>query len=188
MLPRLCAVLLLSSVTAVSYADSLDLNLHSDAIRGTYTHNLQSDYKGLEADFGMLYSDDVRNTSETLMHVGLNVSGENWSDAGTFDIAIGGRLIYSSPGPYDAAAMSLGGRVRFSPVERFGIGGHVYYAPSITSFMDADSYSEWGVKVDYQLLPTAFAYIGYRKIKLNIDGGPDIEMDDNAHIGMQLLF
>ena len=173
--------------TTPALADSIDINLHDDAIRGTYTAQLQST-QGLSGELGALYVEDNANNSETLVHAGLLVSGENWSKSGTLDISIGGRLVYATPGDLELMALGFGGRLRFSPVPRLGIGGHFYYAPDITSFMDSEAYQEVGVRLDYQILPQAFVYVGYRKVEADFGGPVNWEMDDDGHVGFKMTF
>lgn len=185
-LQKMAALLCALSATPV-LADSIDINLHDKAIRGTYTMQLQNT-KGLSGEAGLLYAEDRFNNSETLLHAGLLVSGENWSKSGTFDIALGGRMVYASPGDVDMLAVAFGGRLRFSPVPRLGIGGHAYFAPEITSFLDSESYQEVGVRVDYQLLPQAFVYVGHRTIKVDFGAPGDWEMDDDIHVGFKMTF
>lgn len=187
---RAIGFLLLGSVSATAVADNIDVNLREDAIRGSYSMDLSSrGYNGLSADFGLLYNEDKDQLDETMLHAGLMVSGENWSKSGTFDISIGGRLAYASPESVDLAALALGGELRFSPVHRVGLGGAVFYAPGITSFMDAESYTETSLKVDYQVLPQAFVYLGYRNIEVDIEGGEnDVELDEGTHLGFKILF
>ena len=172
-------------------ADSIDINLHDDAIRATYTGVMQRT-RGLSGEVGLLYAEDKNNDSETLVHGGLLVSGENWSKSGTFDIAIGGRLLYASfdasPNNEELLALAFGGRVRFSPVPRLGIGGHFSYAPDITAFMDSEAYEEYGLRLDYQILPQAFVYLGYRKIEVDFGFPENVELDDNGHIGFKMAF
>ncbi len=186
---RQIAVTLLSALAATPVlADSIDLNLHNEAIRATYTMQLQST-KGLSAEAGLLYVEDKKtNDSETMVHGGVLVSGENWSKSGTFDIAMGARMVYAAPANLDMLAVAFGGRLRFSPVPRLGIGGHFYYAPDITSFMDINEYQEYGLRLDYQVLPQAFVYLGHRRITADFGGPKDWEMDDNAHVGFKMAF
>ena len=180
--------LLCTLATTTVLDDSSDVNLHDDAIRGTYTAQLPST-KGLSGEAGLLYAENKANDGETLLHVGVLVSGENWSQSGTFDIAMGGRLVYASPADLDLLALAFGGRVRFSPIPRLGIGGHFYYAPDITSFLDSDEYQEVGLRLDYQVLPQAFVYLGHRTIKADFGGGlDDVEMDDEVHVGFKMMF
>lgn len=190
---------LLGGTSAAAHADNIDINLNNDALRLSYAHQLQST-KGLSVEVGGLYTEEMRydghrvDDDELLLHAGLLVSGENWSQAGTFDISIGGRLIAGSIEPgntnYDLVALGFGGDVRFSPVHRLGIGGNIYYAPDITSFQDANSYQEFGVRVDYQLMPQAFVYVGYRNVEVELDnpGSTKAEFDDNVHLGFKMTF
>lgn len=182
------AVALLSAfATMPVLADSIDINLHDEAIRGTYTMQLQNT-KGLSGEIGLLYAEDNNtNDSETMLHGGILVSGENWSKSGTFDISLGGRVVYAEPGNLDMFAVAFGGRLRFSPIPRLGIGGHVYIAPDITSFMDSDGYDEIGIRVDYQILPQAFVYLGQREVEVDF-GNSTVELDDEVHIGFKMTF
>ena len=168
-------------------ADSIDVNLHDNAIRGTYTMQLTGT-KGLSGEMGLLYAEDKANNSEMLLHAGVLVSGENWSKSGTFDISMGARMVYASPADVDMMAVAFGGRLRFSPIPRLGIGGHFYYAPDITSFMDSEEYQEIGLRLDYQVLPQAFVYLGHRNVQIDFGGPVDWEMDDEAHVGFKMMF
>lgn len=187
---RAMGLLLLGVVSSTATADNLDINLRDEAIRATYTMEMNKRGKGgVSTELGLLYSEDKKKLDDTLYHLGLHVAGENWSQSGTFVITLGGRIYYTSPGELDLAALAFGGALRFSPVHRVGIGAHLYYAPDITSFKDARTFSESGVRLDYQILPQAFVYVGYRNIEVDIeDGAKDVELDDNAHIGFKLLF
>ena len=183
---RAAGIVLLGLVTTPVAADNIDINLRDEAIRASYSMDLEN---GLRTGFGFLYSEDEEQLDDTLYHAGLLVSGENWSETGTFDVSLGGRFIYSAPGEADLGAIAFGGELRFSPVHRLGIGGSLYYSPSVTSFMDADNYSEFGLRLDYQLLPQAFIYGGYRNIEVDIADGQDgVELDEGFHAGFKLLF
>ncbi|MDH5785640.1 MAG: YfaZ family protein [Chromatiales bacterium] len=180
-------VALLCAVGSTSVlADSIDINLHDKAIRGTYVTNI-SGTQGLSAEMGILHVEPTKNNSESLLHLGLLVTGENWSKSGTLDIAMGARVVYASPDPLELMAIAFGGRVRFSPVPRLGIGGHIYYAPDITSYLDSEEYREAGVRLDYQVLPQAFLYVGYRDVEADFGGGT-WEMESEGHVGFKMTF
>jgi hypothetical protein len=171
-------------------ADSFDFNLHSEVLRATYTMDLsERGYAGLSSEFGILYSQDEKKLDDILVHAGMHVSGENWSEAGSFDIRLGARVIHTAPGNTDLMAVPLGAQLRFSPIHRIGFGGHLYYAPKILSFLDAERYREFALRADYQLLPQAFVYVGYRYIDAAIENGTDkAKLEDNIHIGFKMLF
>ena len=123
-----------------------------------------------------------------MTHLGLLVSGENWSKEGVFGIGLGGRIIYAHADKWDETGIAFGGRVRFSPVQRVGISGAVFYAPDVTTWGDGKNYLESEVNLDYQVLPQAFVYAGYRVIDVDYDKKNDVKLDDRFHVGMKLLF
>jgi hypothetical protein len=183
-------LLLLGTLSTTAVADNLDIDLRDKAFRGSYSTNI-SGKSGLSAEFGVLTNEDTKQLNDTLYYAGLLVTGENWSKSGTFNISLGGKVIYSSPSDWnvDLSAMAFGGDIRFSPIHRLGIGGSFYYSPEITSFMDCKKYYESNLRVDYQVLPQAFVYANYRSIKVDIDkGASDVKVDQGVSIGMKLLF
>lgn len=185
---------LMLAASSIAGADSLDFSLNDEAVRLVYAHNLDTATKGLSIDGGWLYTSEIEvdgtkvDSSENLFHLGMMVSGENWSEKGSFDISVGGRMAYTSPDDGDLLSLALGGDVRFSPMERVGFGGHLFYSPAILSFMDSDGYMEYGLRVDYQLLPQAFAYLGYRMVEMDVEDGPDVEFDNSFNIGLKMMF
>jgi hypothetical protein len=177
------ASVLLAAISSGAAADSLDINLHDEALRATYAV-IPPARRGVEVEIGHYFNED----DQFITHLGMHVSGENWSQRGVFDIGLGGRLVYVNTDPFDEAALAVGMRLRFSPVQRLGVGGSIYYAPQIVTFMDGENYQEATLSVDYQVLPQAFVYVGYRNIEVDFDKAKDVELDDKVHIGMRLLF
>lgn len=182
------------TVASMAAADGIDFSLNDETVRLVYTHDLDTTAKGLSIDAGWLYTSEVEvngttyDETENVLHLGMMVSGENWSEQGSFDISVGGRLAYTSPSSADLLSLSLGGDVRFSPVERVGFGGHLFYSPEILSFMDSEGYMEYGLRVDYQLLPQAHVYLGYRKLEMDVENSSTVEYDDSVSIGLQMQF
>jgi hypothetical protein len=186
MVLRILSVVLGLTAAAQAAAATLDLNLHDDALRATYSTAVGAS-RGLDLDVGYLYLED-RSEDAHLLHAGLQVAGQNWSKQGNFDIGIGGRVVFVDAGPVDSTHIAFGGRVRFSPAPRVSLGASVYYAPDITSFRDSEEYVEWNLSLDYQMLTQAFVYLGYRKVEIDIENGGTHELDDHLHIGMRLTF
>ena len=181
------ALLAMAAAAGQSHADSLDFSLHNDALRAIYMMNLGE--RGLSADFGLLYSEDEKRLDDIMVHAGLHVSGDNWSESGTFNVRVGFRLIHTTPDDWEFAAFAPGAQVRYSPIHRVGFGGHLYLAPRIISFRDAERYREYGVNIDYQVLPQAFVYAGYRYIDINIENSSfRAKVEDNFHVGFRMLF
>jgi hypothetical protein len=194
MITRVIGFITLLAAASVATANSLDFSLNDETVRLVYAHDLETATKGLSIEGGWLYTSEIEvdgtkvDDSENLFHLGLMVSGENWSEKGSFDISVGGRLAYTSPDDDDLLSLALGGDVRFSPIERVGFSGNVFYSPKILSFMDSEGYIEYGLRVDYQLLPQAFVYMGYRKLEFDVEDGPTVEYDNSFNIGLKMMF
>lgn len=70
---------------------------------------------------------------------------------------------------------------------------HFFYAPDITAFSSLDSLVEAEFRMDYQLIPQAFIYTGYRYIGLDFSSdtgvdGDDFEFDSEVNVGFRFLF
>ncbi len=175
----LCALLLVVS-NAVA-ARSIDLNYHSDALRATYAFGMQ---RNVEGDVGILILDkqgNKNNDSEVGLHTGINfVSGS---------VKLGGRLFYISPGNNDLLALGFGGQGRIGLSKEVGISGHFYYAPEMTSMLDAASYHDLTVNLDLRIAKAAFLYLGYRNLKVKIgDVNNKLEIDDDFMVGFKIHF
>jgi len=63
-----------------------------------------------------------------------------------------------------------------------------FLAPSITSFSDAERYSELGARLQIDVIPQARAYIGYRRLRFDTNDFDDVRVDRSVHIGIKLTF
>ncbi|NOR51676.1 MAG: hypothetical protein GQ470_03570 [Gammaproteobacteria bacterium] len=173
----------LLAVSATSWGRSIELDVHDKALGFNYINNESIIIKGMGVEAGLL----LNESTKPLLHVGINVAGVNKSEQGIFDIAIGGRLYSWQESSSSFTAIALGGGVRFSPLVRVGLSAHLYVSPDITAFGDSSGMSDLMVRADYQVIPQAFVYLGFRKIGVSI-AGSTIDLDKNTHIGLKLLF
>ena len=177
---RKIVIFILLLFSGAVYAKSIDLNLHSDALRFTYAFAVD---KNLVTDLGVLYIDKQRklDDNELAFHAGLNVVSGN--------VRFGGRAFFVAPGNAEALAIGFGGQGRFALTPRIGLGGHLYYAPEITSMLDAEGYHEYSVRLDFKVTPSAYLYLGYRNVKVRIGSRENkVELDDNVMVGFKVYF
>lgn len=173
-------ILYLSLITTQAVANSLDINLHDNAFRITYSRYIE---KNTVTDVGLLsvQEHERRGDDAELIHAGINFESGN--------LRLGTRAIYTSLNSGDVLAVGFGGQGRVALSKVIGLGGHFYYAPSITSFLDGDGYHEFALRLDAQLSRKAQVYLGYRNIKVRLDNSDNkIELDDDFHIGLKLYF
>lgn len=73
----------------------------------------------------------------------------------------------------------------YNPVELSFEG---FYAPSITSFSDAERYGELTARLQVEIMPRARAYIGYRRMLFDTNDAENVRLDHNAHFGLSISF
>ncbi|QKT03265.1 hypothetical protein HUS23_05310 [Ectothiorhodospiraceae bacterium 2226] len=165
-------------------ARSLDVNLSDESARVLYSTRMATgEYGHSDVEFGFMYNED----SNAAVTAGLHIF--NHGLAGPNYLGLGGRIYGIQTDDADGLALALGGQGRWAPPELggVGLGGHLYYAPRIVSFLDADRVQEVGVRLDYQLIPHAFIYVGHRDIRMKLSNGTE-RVDRGAHLGFKLLF
>ena len=183
-------IILLVMVNPVQ-ADIFNIQLGSDSGRFLYATEVSSGrYGPIDMDLGFYFDDQ----DDYLGHIGLLVRNDTLNNP--FVISVGTRLYYGDVGNAptqtnaDVGALAIGGEVLFIPdnLGGLGFGFHYYIAPSIVSFLDAEGFTEYGVRLDYAVTPQASIYIGYHKIEADLDNGTDIEIDSSSFIGLSLRF
>ena len=172
-----CAALFGGSSAA--YSASADFNINPDIVRVSYESNVRRQEL---SDFAFMMFERKNPETDYAIQLGYNVQMNP-------DLKVGVRGIYVSPGTYDALAMGIGAQGRFDFTREFGIAGHLYYAPGITSAMDATNYQEFAISVGYYIFAQAQLYIGYRNLKVTVDdNNRKIELDDDFHVGLRADF
>ncbi len=63
-----------------------------------------------------------------------------------------------------------------------------FFAPSITSFSDAEQFSEIGARLQIEVIPQAKAYVGYRRMRFDTNDYSQVRLDRSVHIGIKLTF
>ncbi|TDU31974.1 YfaZ precursor [Panacagrimonas perspica] len=146
-----------------------------------------------EYDVGGVYGDIEDFDSEHFLslHAGATLTGDaGATDGAKFSGGLGARLQYVNADHENGGALALGGNLRLKLLnaDRLRFNANLWYGPDPASFGDIDEFIEYGVSIGYELLRDAEIYIGYRKIEVGIDGGPDVDLEDGAHIGIRLEF
>jgi hypothetical protein len=192
MLLRHLACFTLLTASATAQANSFDIDLSNHNAHLSYNVPLEQTSEGRpEMHFAVDYNDD----NSVLGDVGIMVLNETENTSG---LAIGvgvkgvlGTIEREGASRSNVSAVALGAQVRFSPpeVQRLGLLARFHYAPRIIAFGDADNYSQSLLRVEYEVMPSTLAYVGYRKTEFaSKNGGPDAVLDDGAHVGVRIAF
>jgi hypothetical protein len=189
MLRRLVALSLIS-VSSVSVADTLDVNLSNSAAQ--FKYGVTSGIAG-KSD---LFASFMYNDSNSLLgEAGLLVLNEEGSVPG-LSLGVGAKAVVSSlnkvaPSRKLVSGVALGAQVRFEiPTDRrFAFVGEYHYAPKIISFGDSERFYQGAVRAEYSISALTQAYIGYRNTKFFlINNQPSGVLDNGPHIGIRLSF
>lgn len=146
-----------------------------------------------EYDVGGVYGDidDFDSENFLSLHAGATLTGEAGStnDAKLLG-GLGARLQYVNADHENGGALALGGNLRLKllQADRLRFNANLWYGPDPASFGDIQEFLEYSVSVGYEVLRDAELYVGYRKIEVDVGSGPNVDLEDGAHIGMRLQF
>jgi hypothetical protein len=187
---HLIVVFSLLAISSTASAQKLDINLGNKSARFIYSSLVGgSNFGRSEMSTGFLYNED----ENSLLDIGLQVIDMAGSKTPGLELGVGPKFFYANFNKADtsAAGIALGGamRLKLASAPRVNFGASAYYAPSITSTLDGNNFFEFGVRVGYELLPTATAYIGFRKIRIGLDKGKGTEdLDKTGMAGLKFSF
>ncbi len=187
--PLLLGVALMGTAS-ISAAGALDANLNNDSARLALSWMTSPSPNSLEGEAAIYYNTDGYYVGT----LGIRVVGETGRQGNPLEAGVGGKLIGITSGDddnLDAIGLGLGFGLRYYPVSvnRLAFGGQIHYAPEIVAFGDVNNLLEGILTVEYQVLPQAFAYMGYRLLKVEReDTGESQDVDEGAHVGMRILF
>ena len=204
---RLAAAAILLVAPVVTWAGALDLSLGSETANLVYIfnndplnrNNTPTGDGGSELGVGVFFNEDGAN----LFHATLLARGYRQSASSQYQISAGVKLLGGNVTVENAlgsgqdddetvGALALGFQAGllllsgdYNPVDLTFEG---FYAPSITSFADAERYGEISVKLQVEIITRARAYIGYRSIRVDTNDFDDINVDRNALVGLNISF
>lgn len=171
----------------------LDLKLSSETAEVTFlTQNATFGYGGADIGIGLF----INERDDFLLNGSIVVSGSGTGDVRALHFGVGGKIYGGRldlgpnvPNP-SGGAIAIGGNLRYvfpssTPIAILLEG---FWAPSVTSFSDFDGIVEYRVALELEVTPSARAYIGYRKLEVELDTGFTDILDDNAHIGVRFAF
>lgn len=174
-------------------AGGFDIALSNDT---AYLSVLMSPYSlerfagGTEVAIGAF----TNETGDDLLHGTLLARGARETTGGQFyKLAAGVKLI---GGDLDVdqtvGALALGFQAslvlapsQYNPLD-FIV--EAFFAPSISSFNDAEEYTEIAARIQVDVVPRARAFLGYRRMFFDTDAVESVVLDRSVHIGLSISF
>lgn len=189
---RICTVVAgvsaLFASAAASAANTLDMNFSNESVRARYSQDVNSSPQGRkEIGMGVLYNTD----NNVMFDAWFQITDEAGSKAPGLDAGVGFKAYVGQTDTQDYMAVAIGGELLYRPVQnnRVLFQGGMFFAPGIVTFLDADNLWEANLRVGYEILPTALAYVAYRTIRVNFEIAEDEEeIDRGAQLGLELRF
>jgi len=174
-------------------ARGLDLSLSNDTVQ-LRVSSLAGNPTGMgnsEMDLGLLYSSGRGASKDSLLGMlGMIVVGNAGSGAPMVDVGVGLKLFAAKIDNDNLVALGLSGRVHYHPkqLNRLRFTAELHYAPDIVTFIDANRFLYTSIRVEYEVLPQAMAYVGYRNVWADLNNGPNEELDNGAHLGLNIIY
>jgi hypothetical protein len=190
-LSRWLKTALLGGVCAMALtakADRLDLDLNDDAARLTFSHPFEARKTSVDASW--LHHQDRGD----VLAVGFHITGNAATQERPVNAGLGGRLVYADASNFgddpNGGAIAIGGffDAKIPNYNRFGVGGHAYFAPDVLTFGDATQVLDISVHASYSVLRQGDIYVGLRNLNVDFDQSGSRTFDTGLHIGFRLNF
>lgn len=201
----IAAALLIAPV--FSMAKGLDLALSNETAYLAYYFNYDPLYRddpgGRDGGSEVSVGGFINETGDSVLHATVLARGFRQSRNSQYHVSAGMKLIggeidldenrIGSVSESDSVgALALGFQAgllirpaRYNPIDlRF----EGFYAPSITSFSDAERYGEISARLQIEIMTRARAFIGYRRMRFDTDEAENIALDRAAHVGLSITF
>lgn len=187
------------TVSGTAGASSLDLNLSDEAAELRYETSIGLPNMVTEAAW--LHEQNHGD----IVSAGIYAKDDALPGSQVLTIAVGARVFImdtvegeilapgSTPGAVndnpDGSGVAVGGRFRYTipRMDRLGISGELYIAPSVVSGGDLDGFRQWAIRGEYQILRQANVYLGYRRVEPDFGGG-SVDFESGIHAGLRLNF
>lgn len=194
MLNKITWIFTAFTLTALTYssqslARGIDIKLADEM--GEFTYLSESStfgYGGADVGLGLLFTEE----DDVQFNLDIMVTGNPAGNNKALQFGVGAKAVFTSFDILDeeVGAVAIGGQIRYvipssTPIA-FLVTGH--YAPGITSFSGAEQYTEFRAAIELEVTPSARAFVGYRNIEYEFEGGGEVELDDGAHVGVKFEF
>lgn len=179
--------LMLFSVSTVQ-ASELDFALGKEtAAIEVYLDANSSNNNAGKISLGALYNED----EDLLGFVGLASNGSRGFNS-PYEVGVGVRAYYLTADEPDvsvgAIALGVSGKIKYSAGIPLALTGDFHYAPKITTFSDGDELVDSRIRLEGEVTNNSTAFIGYRRIKLNLKEHSNYKLDDHIQLGIRFKF
>jgi len=171
---------------------SFGLNINNEDLEVEGRMSLASRTKRLEYRNFFIDGNFINGKDDTLTGIGFYVenSPHGYSN---LEFGIGLKSIFSKNDALDktfvAIPITIAGKARMylRNLPKSALGIKLAYAPSPLTFSDGESYFEYRIEVDMQIIDNIDIYTGYRNIDTDYKAA-DVNFNSGAYVGFKFLF
>jgi hypothetical protein len=179
----LIAALLLSGLL---HASGFGLNINSDDAEFHASADINEAF-GMHTSSRYDIHASFLHSDENLFKIGFGATN-TIEGADSFSFGVGVEAVFAD----DYAALPLYGKIGWilpldEPVPQTALSLYAAFAPSVLSFSDADSYSEFRFEVDSEVIDHIHIYAGYRNIDTDYENY-DYNFNDGWYGGVKFSF
>ncbi|WP_018233803.1 YfaZ family outer membrane protein [Thioalkalivibrio thiocyanodenitrificans] len=185
---RLFVMVLLAGCASAGQAAGLEVYLSDKTAQFRFINDAGViGLPGADMSFGLFYSDDKDYMGTVGLHAAGTPAGEH-----PVTFGLGGRFYAGSIDDPDQSfqALALGGEARLTiPANMpMAVVGELHFAPSVTSFGDADQLLDWGFRYELEVTPGVSGFAGYRRLTLDLDEDSNYRVDKRVHFGIRFSY
>ena len=166
---------------------SIGLNINDEDVELTASINLNTLTDYANGTTYILDIDYLHTDGDNMTMVGFN--GQNsLQGVDGFTLAFGAKVIFAS----DFMALPLMAKVAYAlplndSIPTTSLSTSFAYAPSVLTFREGETYSEFRLEADMEIISNIHIFTGYRNIDTDYEAG-DYSFNDSFYGGMKLSF
>ena len=166
----------------------LDLGLSNESVRVRYGKDINTTPQGRkEVGMGALFN----NNDNVMLDAWFHITDEAGTKAPGLDASVGFKTYLGKTKNREFLGLGIGGELLYRPAQGnrvlLSVGGH--FAPNIVTFLDANNLWEVNLRIGYEVLPSAIAYISYQNVRVNFSLFENEEVvERGGQLGLELRF
>jgi len=185
---RLIAVAALGLFSTTAQAGGLEAYLSDKTAQLQFINDAAGiGLPGADMSLGLFFSDD----KDYMASFGLKATGTPAGEQ-PLTFGLGGKAYIGTTDRPDQnfQAIALGAEARYTiPANMpMAVAADIHFAPSVTSFGDADQLVDWGVRYELEVTPGVSGFVGYRRLTLDLDRDSSYKVDKRVHLGVRFSF
>lgn len=185
--------MLLVGICSFAQAEDLELYISEDTLQLEYSRDVKLlEMEGNQLSFGFFFDED----RDIILNSGLMVPDllkDKLPIPLSFSVGAKAYIaLITKPINQDVFAIAPGAGARLDLPTLFQMPMYVdaefFYAPSSLTFGDAGKLTDFNARFQVDFLPRTTGFIGYRKLRFDLENTGDRDLDDAFHIGLRYSF